>query len=56
MTRMMLNVPDTGQRSRGTMLGGKYQGGGIVTCRENEGQDVKGNPVHDGERLQGVLL
>ena len=41
---------------QGHHAGGKCQGVGIVTCRENEGQDVKGNPVHDGERLQGVLL
>ena len=55
-TRMMLNVADTGQGFSGSVLEGKVQGGRIPTCRENEGQEVKGDPVHGGESLQGLLL
>ena len=55
-TRKMLKVADTGQVFRGSVLEGKGQGGGNQTCRENEGQEVKGDPVHGGESLQGLLL
>ena len=55
-TRKMLNVADTGQGFRGSVLEGKDQGGRIPTCRENEGKEVKGDPVHGGESLQGLLL
>lgn len=47
-TTMMLNILDTGQKSPGTVLGGNL-GGEILTCRENEGQEVEGSPVHGGD-------
>lgn len=53
-TRMMLNTLDTGQRSPGTVLGAN-PGGGTLTCRENEGQEVEGSPVHGGEGFDELL-